>query len=64
MRYDVYLIEKGTPERRIQLELDIQLKRGDEFPYELGLYEVKSVQRGLDGFDATLFAVATGTKPE
>ncbi|MDX6409679.1 MAG: hypothetical protein QOE13_2750 [Gaiellaceae bacterium] len=56
MRYDVYLIDKGA-ERRVSLDIDIELKRSDKFPYQQELYEVKSVQRGPDGFDATLFAV-------
>jgi hypothetical protein len=61
MRYDVYLSKDGA-ERRIELDLDVQFKPGDEFRYGSDIYVVTSVQSGNDEFDAILFVdLAAGT---
>jgi len=55
VRYDVYLSKDGA-ERRIELDLDVQVKPNDEFRYGPDIYVVTSLQPGNDQFDAVLFA--------
>ncbi len=56
LRYELHLIE-GTGERIVQVEMDIQLKRGDVIPHGTESYTVGSVQGGYEEFDGIVFAV-------
>jgi hypothetical protein len=53
--YDVFL-SKGGAERRVEIDLDVQFKPGDEFRYGPDIYVVTRLEPGHDKFDAVLFA--------
>jgi hypothetical protein len=58
VRYEMYLF-KGGAERRVELDLDVQFKPGDEFRYGPEIYVVDRVESSHDEFDAVLFADVT-----
>ncbi len=46
------------------MQIGIDLKPGDEFPFKSAVYVVTDVKPGFGKFDAILFADLVGDKPE
>jgi hypothetical protein len=62
VRYDAYLSKDDT-RRRVEIDLDVKFKPGDEFRYGPDIYVVTRVGPGKDGSDPILFADVVATPP-
>jgi hypothetical protein len=58
----MYLSKDGA-ERRVELDLDIQFKPGDEFRYGPDIYAVTRVDPGHGKFHALLFGDMIASRP-
>jgi hypothetical protein len=46
------------------MQMSIDLKPGDEFPFQSEVYVITDVKPGFGKFDAILFADLVGAKPK